>query len=636
MPILSLFEKTIGRYLSFVTTTISGAVGAVFLLSLMALATVAALSTAKDRGASYADILAYNLQAPLAFLDTESAQITLESVASITDVQAIEVKNPDGSLFIAVGSIPANSQIEDSLFFPAYHVASSDILIGGEPLGTVSVLVSLGPVYADARAVSIGAFSIWLAALFLSIPLTRTLNNRVTVPLANISSLMTRSASEETFEERIAIERDDELGNVASALNNLLDRVADREARLSSFIDELTAARDDAESSTRAKTSFLANMSHEIRTPMNGVIGLMDLVKLEGLSDQQTIWLDSMKKSADALLTVIDDILDFTKIEAGHLEITPVDFDLRPCVESVLYLFSEQASTKNIALNLHIDDSVPAVLHADQGRVRQILTNLLSNAVKFTPQGTISIYITTVPGAELGSCRFTITDTGIGIPEDEYDKVFTRFQQVDQGLTRRYGGSGLGLSICRQLLSLMGGSIGFSSDLGYGSRFWFDFPIKRGASTGLPAQSDRPTTELARPDSSAVSDGSESLSVLIAEDSEVNQFIILELLKQCGVSGVVVENGAKAVEALAKQRYDLILMDVSMPVMDGLEATQRIRSQESTTDQRATIIGLSAHAMTDDIARAMDAGMDSYITKPVSLTDLQEALQTLPQPNGGT
>jgi CheY-like chemotaxis protein/anti-sigma regulatory factor (Ser/Thr protein kinase) len=369
---------------------------------------------------------------------------------------------------------------------------------------------------------------------------------------------------------------------------------------------------------------------------MNGVIGLMDLVKLEGLSDQQTIWLDSMKKSADALLTVIDDILDFTKIEAGHLEITPVDFDLRPCVESVLYLFSEQASTKNIALNLHIDDSVPAVLHADQGRVRQILTNLLSNAVKFTPQGTISIYITTAPGAELGSCRFTITDTGIGIPEDEYDKVFTRFQQVDQGLTRRYGGSGLGLSICRQLLSLMGGSIGFSSDLGYGSRFWFDFPIKRGASTGLPAQSDRPTTELARPDSSAVSDGSESLSVLIAEDSEVNQFIILELLKQCGVSGVVVENGAKAVEAMAKQRYDLILMDVSMPVMDGLEATQRIRSQESTTDQRATIIGLSAHAMADDVARAMDAGMDSYITKPVSLTDLQEALQTLSQPNGGT
>lgn len=629
MTILAIFEKNIGRYLSFVTTTISGAVGAVFLLSLVAFTSVVALSNAQDRSESYADILAYNLQAALAFLDTESAQTTLESVASITDVQAIEVKNPDGSLFIAVGSIPSSTQIDDSLF-PAFYVASSDILIGGESLGTVSVLLSLEAVYADARAVSLGAFSIWLGALFLSIPLTRILNNRVTVPLANISSLMTRSASEETFEERITIERDDELGNVASALNNLLDRVADRDARLSTFIDELTAARDAAESSTRAKTSFLANMSHEIRTPMNGVIGLIDLVKLEGLSDQQTIWLNSMKKSADALLTVIDDILDFTKIEAGQLEITPVDFDPRPCVESVLHLFSEQASTKNIELSLHIDDSVPAVLHADQGRIRQILTNLLSNAVKFTTQGTISIHVTTVPGEDLGSCRFTVIDTGIGIPEDEYHKVFTRFQQVDQGLTRRYGGSGLGLSICRELSSLMGGDIDFRSVLGYGSRFWFDMPIKKRPSTVLPAQSDTSSTKR------VPSHDNESPAVLIAEDSDVNQFIILEMLKQFGISGVIATNGAKAVEALGKQHYDLILMDVSMPVMDGLEATRRIRSQESNSEQHVTIIGLSAHAMAEDIELAMAAGMDSYITKPVSLTDLQEALQTLTHRNRGT
>ena len=630
---MSIFAKNkegIDRYLSFVTTFTSGLIGGIFLLSLVLFALFSALSTAKDRGNSYADILAYNLQASLAFSDQESARVTLESVANISEVTGIEVIEQQGSVFVKTGSVPEHST-SSYASFRSFYVARSLVTVGNENLGVVRVAVTLDPIYTTALQVSAYAFLLWLLALMFSVPLTRALNRRVTLPLARISELMKRSAAEETFDERVKFKRNDELGETAAALNNLLDRVADRDTRLSAFIEELTLARDAAESATRAKSSFLANMSHEIRTPMNGVVGLIDLVKLEGLNDKQLTWITSMERSAEALLNVIDDILDFTKIESGKLNISPSDFELSPCIESVMDLFYEQATTRNIALTLTIDESAPTSLFTDQGRLRQILTNLIGNAFKFTTQGRIEVIVGVATIGVRPSVRVTVSDTGIGIPKDQFDLVFARFQQIESGLTRRYGGAGLGLSICKELASLMGGTMDFESSETSGSQFWFDIPIESSTTSQSDLASDAaPALERNVPLLVPSVDDSD-ISVMVAEDSQVNQFIIKELLKNLGVDATMVDDGAQAIAASEHTAYDLIFMDVSMPVMDGLTATQKIRARECAGDTQTMIVGLSAHAMLGDVERAIESGMDDYITKPISLKTVRHVLQTLKQ-----
>lgn len=630
MPIFAKNKESIDRYLSFVTTFTSGLIGGIFLLSLVLFALFSSLSTAKDRGNSYADILAYNLQASLAFSDQESARVTLESVANISDVTGIEVIEQQGSVFVKTGSVPEDST-SSYASFRSFYVARSLVTVGNENLGVVRVAVTLDPIYTTALQLSAYAFLLWLLALMFSVPLTRALNRRVTLPLARISELMKRSAAEETFDERVKFKRNDELGETAAALNNLLDRVADRDTRLSAFIEELTLARDAAESATRAKSSFLANMSHEIRTPMNGVVGLIDLVKLEGLNDKQLTWITSMERSAEALLNVIDDILDFTKIESGKLNISPSDFELSPCIESVMDLFYEQATTRNIALTLTIDESAPTSLFTDQGRLRQILTNLIGNAFKFTTQGRIEVIVGVATIGARPSVRVTVSDTGIGIPKDQFDLVFARFQQIESGLTRRYGGAGLGLSICKELASLMGGTMDFESSENSGSQFWFDIPIESSTTSQSDLASDAaPALERNVPLLVPSVDGSD-ISVMVAEDSKVNQFIIKELLKNLGVDATMVDDGAQAIAASEHTAYDLIFMDVSMPVMDGLTATQKIRARECAGDTQTMIVGLSAHAMLGDVERAIESGMDDYITKPISLKTVEQVLQTLKQ-----
>ena len=626
MPSVSLNDLSIEKYLTSVAVVITAVVGFLFLVALLLISLNNAIDDADKRAKSIADLLAFNLQAPIAFGDVDSAHQILESLQRLTDVQRATVYESDGSLFSKWGLHAAKGGTS-YFFIPMESAAISDIIVADESLGKVSVSFSLYPIYREHVYISAAALALWIIGLFIAIWLSRSLNKRVTEPLNELDQFMVRAAQTESYSQRVTYDRNDELGHVVAALNNLLGRVEDRDKRLSEIIEELTKARDAAEASAQAKTSFLANMSHEVRTPMNGIVGLIDLVKLEGLNSRQETWVASMRRSADALLTIIDDILDFTRIEAGQLEIRPSVFELEPCISSIKALFTDQIKRSGIELNIEINKNMPAFLVADQGRVRQILLNLVGNAFKFTEEGSITI-IATVTTDE-SSARFEVIDTGIGIEEEQHDVVFSRFQQIDSGLTRRYGGAGLGLSICSQLVSLMGGHIGFESAPNEGSRFWFEIPLETLSRDEVESLTSDTRSDKSVIDSKPRAEANhyDSLSVLVAEDSEVNQFIVTELLKKLGVAVTVVSDGEQAVKAVAETVHDVILMDISMPVKDGLAATREIMSNAADTDWEPYIIGLSAHAMAGDRERAMTAGMQDYLTKPISLEVLAVALQ---------
>lgn len=626
MRSLFLRNLSIEKYLTAVAVVITAVVGLLFLTVLVLISFNNAVDEANERAKSISDLLAFNLQAPLAFSDVDSADQILESLQLLSDIRGAIVYDNEGALFSEWGE-PALRSETSFLFIPVQSVVSSEVLIANETLGTITLSFSLRPIHVEHGYISVAALALWIIGLFIAIWLSRSLNKRVTEPLNELDLFITRAAKNESFGERVTYEQNDELGHVIAAFNNLLSRVEDRDNRLSEIIAELTKARDAAEASARAKTSFLANMSHEVRTPMNGIVGLIDLVKLEGLNSRQEAWVASMGKSADALLTIIDDILDFTRIEAGKLEIRPSVFELEPCISSVKAVFTDQIKRQGIDLNIEITKNVPAFIAADQGRLRQILLNLVGNAFKFTDEGHIKIMVKAA--GDQSSVRFEVIDTGIGIAEEQHDVVFSRFQQLESGLTRRFGGAGLGLSICSQLVSLMDGQIGFDSTPNKGSRFWFEIPVQamsRKEIEDLTSNSEANTSALTGP-SFTEENHETGLSVLVAEDSEVNQFIVSELLKKLGIEAAVVSDGQQAVEAAAETVFDLILMDISMPVKDGLEATKNILSNAAATDWQPYIVGLSAHAMVGDRERAMSTGMQDYLTKPISLEALATAVQ---------
>lgn len=393
------------------------------------------------------------------------------------------------------------------------------------------------------------------------------------------------------------------------------------------FEQALSSERDRATEQAQARTEFLTMVSHEIRTPLNGILGTVRMLSDTRLDNTQSEFVETIQYSGDSLLAILNDVLDMSKLEAGHIDLETSKIDLRRLTDNLITLMAPRAEERGNSLSVVIDDAIPDGVETDPGRLRQVLLNLIGNAIKFTEQGTIKLRIERIDQSRNNlRLRFSVTDTGIGIPADAREQLFTNFYQVDSARALHLGGTGLGLAISKRIIEAMGGVIGVESEVGQGSTFWFSIDV------GLRS---------ARPYAPATV---ESRTILLVEDNEINQRVAQNLLQQDGHQVTIVDNGADAVQRASEQVFDLILMDIQLPEMDGIEATRQIRALSDQAHATVPIVALTADAMPASARACRDAGMNEVLTKPIDPLRLartiaqlaqptQEAAQDLPEPD---
>lgn len=444
--------------------------------------------------------------------------------------------------------------------------------------------------------------------------LAMKLQEFITKPIYHLSGLAATLAQKQDYTLRAKKFSDDELGLLAEAFNEMIVGMGENN-------NALTLAREDADKANHQKSAFLAMMSHEIRTPINGIIGTTDLLGESQLTGRQKEHVYIIEKSAETLLDLINDILDFSKIEAEKLKIEAIPFNIIHHIQDVIDILQVNVGQRGLRLYFTNNLQGDHYVIGDPTRIKQILINLVSNAIKFTEKGSVTITLAEGDGSssDIKQIWISVVDTGIGIPLDSQEKIFESFSQANDTTTRKYGGTGLGLTICKKLTEMMNGTIGVQSTEGIGSTFWFSLP--------MPI-TDKPIIEkLNKPAHRAPSDNN---TIMFVEDNETNIMITAEMLNQAGYETILCRNGKEAVTAYQNNPTPLILMDCQMPVMDGWEATQKIRAYEQDNNlPPATIVALTANAMQGDREKCLAAGMDDYLAKPFKKRALLEKLDSV-------
>jgi signal transduction histidine kinase/AmiR/NasT family two-component response regulator len=494
------------------------------------------------------------------------------------------------------------------------------VFVQGRRTGELVLIATEAEIEAARERNMLSALTIVLLGATLSGLGAQALVRALLGPLGELERAVGRVARTKNFAVRVTPRSNDELGRLTRGFNALLGELSGYDGDLRRVLADLTVAKDAAEDANVMKSQFLANMSHEIRTPLNGVLGMAQVMALTPLDKTQAEQLDVIRSSGAALLSVLNDLLDLSKIEAGLMELEDAPFDLADVAQGAYATFTSIANASGVEFSMSIDDEAQGMWRGDSVRLRQVLYNLISNALKFTSEGEVCVDIRGEPSPAGKALTISIRDTGIGIAADVLPKLFHKFVQADSSTTRRFGGTGLGLTICKQIVELMGGTIGVESRLGEGATFRVRLPLTwLGPAMPLPSP---PVLAERDPQTSL-----EGLRVLAAEDNATNQLVLKTVLHSLGLHPVIVENGRQAVDAWAREHFDLVLMDIQMPQMDGLAATAEIRRREAAAGVgRTPIVALSANVMKDQVAEYLAAGMDAHLGKPIQIAELYRAL----------
>jgi len=554
-----------------------------------------------------AQMVAAGAAAPLADHNTVGAYRALEAVAKAPNVVSVRLTDTRGQVIAQVGA--ADDAEVDTLVRP--------IKLGSRQVGSLA-LSARRPSLTDIMARDLALTgTLFFGSAGLAILLANGLARRMTKPMERLSNAMREVAADGRFKPVEQAADDDVFHSLTDSFNHLVSRLEINDHDLRGAMAELVKARDDANAANVLKSHFLANMSHEIRTPLNGVLAMAEVMAMGELTAVQRERLSVIRESGALLLSVLNDVLDLSKIEAGRLDLVEHDFDLASLALSIRESYATQARAKNLEFGVFVAPEALGSWRGDVDRLRQILGNLVSNALKFTLEGSVSVRFASADDG--GGLRIDVVDTGIGISAETLPRLFDKFVQADSSTTRRFGGSGLGLSICSELAILMGGGVHVQSREGQGSTFTVVVAMPRGeAAAPAPEEAAPPPIESER-----------RLRVLAADDNPTNQKVIAAVLAPLGAEVELVADGAACVEAWKRGGFDIVLMDIHMPVMDGVEAARIIRALEvGEGRKRIPIVAVTANALVHQVEGYLAAGMDGHVAKPIEVTKLYDAIET--------